>query len=94
MNIIVTGAAGFVGRHVVAALLSRGHQVTAVDCDETRARAMPWFEQCRFVACDIHQPMPSPRDAFGDAEAVMHLAWPGLPNYKSLFHYEVNLPAD
>ena len=24
----------------------------------------------------------------------MHLAWPGLPNYTSLFHFEENLPAD
>lgn len=24
----------------------------------------------------------------------MHLAWPGLPNYDALFHYEQTLPAD
>jgi dTDP-6-deoxy-L-talose 4-dehydrogenase (NAD+) len=94
VNIIVTGAAGFVGRHVVTFLLSRGHQVTAVDCDEARARILPWYGLCRFVACDIHQPMENPRKFFGDADAVMHLAWAGLPNYKSLSHYEVNLPED
>lgn len=94
MNVLVTGAAGFVGRHVVTTLLSRGHQVTAVDRDEDRARGMPWFDQCRFVACDIHQPMERPGEVFGKADAVIHLAWPGLPNYKSLFHYEVSLPAD
>jgi nucleoside-diphosphate-sugar epimerase len=94
VNILVTGAAGFVGRHVVAALLSRGHQVTAVDRDEERARRMPWFDQCRFIACDIHVPINNPRAIFGEVEAVIHLAWPGLPNYKALFHYEINLPAD
>ncbi len=91
---LVTGAAGFVGRHVVAALLSRGHQVTAVDRDENGTRKMPWFDQCRFIPYDIHGPIANPRDTFGEAEAVIHLAWPGLPNYKALFHYEVNLPAD
>jgi nucleoside-diphosphate-sugar epimerase len=94
VKIIVTGAAGFVGRHLVAALLARGHQITAVDRDEGRARKMPWFEQCRFVACDTHQPVASPRNTIGEGDAVIHLAWPGLPNYKALFHYEVNLPAD
>jgi dTDP-6-deoxy-L-talose 4-dehydrogenase (NAD+) len=94
MNILVTGAAGFVGGHVVEALLSRGHQVKAADRDEARARKMPWFERCRFVTCDIHQLRANPREIFGEAEAVIHLAWPGLPNYKALFHYEVNLPAD
>jgi nucleoside-diphosphate-sugar epimerase len=94
MNVIVPGAAGFIGRHVVKTLLFRGHRVTAVDCDEMRAHTMPWFDQCRFVACDIHQPMANPRDIFGDSDAVIHLAWRGLPNYKSLFHYETNLPAD
>lgn len=94
MNIIVTGAAGFVGRHLVSALLSRGHRVTAVDRDETRIKAMPWFDKCRFVSCDIHQVEPSLRKILGEADAVAHLAWPGLPNYKALFHYEDNLPSD
>lgn len=94
MNVIVTGAAGFVGRHVVAALLARGHHVTAVDRDEKSIQRMPWFKQCRFVVCDIYHPIGNLREIFGDAEAVVHLAWPGLPNYKALFHYEINLPSD
>ena len=31
MRIVVTGAGGNVGRHVVAELASRGHEVAAVD---------------------------------------------------------------
>ena len=31
MRIVVTGAGGNVGRHVVAELVSRGHEVAAVD---------------------------------------------------------------
>src|SRR3546814_1454030 len=27
-------------------------------------------------------------------DALIHLAWPGLPNYQRLFHIEENLPAD
>lgn len=94
MKTLVTGAAGFVGRHVVTELLSRGHQVIAVDRDEDRARTMPWFQYCRFIAHDIYQPTSNPRKVFGDSDVVIHLAWQGLPNYKELFHFEDILPAD
>jgi UDP-glucose 4-epimerase len=30
-NILVTGAAGFIGSHVTEELVNRGHQVTALD---------------------------------------------------------------
>lgn len=94
MRVLVTGAAGFVGRHVVAQLIERGHEVIAVGRDEAKARNFAWFDRVRFIACDIHGPIDSPAERFGQPEAVMHLAWPGLPNYDALFHYEKTLPAD
>lgn len=42
MNILVTGADGFIGRHLVAALLTRGHQVIgAVRCPKRFAHYFP-----------------------------------------------------
>jgi len=94
MKVLVTGASGFVGRHVVTRLLARGHEVTAVARDEAKARNLAWFDRVRFVACDIHGAIDRPAERFGQPDAVMHLAWPGLPNYDALFHYEKTLPAD
>ncbi|MCX7140147.1 MAG: NAD-dependent epimerase/dehydratase family protein [Proteobacteria bacterium] len=94
MKVLVTGATGFVGRHVVARLLARGHEVIAVSRDEAKARKFAWFERVRFVACDIHAQAGNPVERFGHPQAVMHLAWPGLPNYGALFHHETTLPAD
>jgi nucleoside-diphosphate-sugar epimerase len=92
MRVLVTGATGFVGRHVVSQLLERRHTVTAVARDEARARQFSWFDSIRFAACDIHRSVSNQMGSFAAQDAVMHLAWPGLPNYGSAFHVEENLP--
>lgn len=91
---LVTGATGFVGRYVVPLLLQRGHAVTALARDESKARDLPWFDQVRFVACDIRQLSDHDFCRFGQLQAVLHLAWSGLPNYQARFHLDENLPAD
>lgn len=94
MKVLVTGATGFVGQHVIPRLLEHRHAVTAVARDEAKARNFAWFNRVRFISCDIHRPIDNPVEWFGQPEAVIHLAWPGLPNYKALFHFEENMPAD
>jgi len=93
MKVLVTGSTGFVGRHVVPRLLERGHAVIAVARDETRARTFAWFDAVRFVACDVQRALGDSLELFDKPDAVIHLAWPGLPNYGSLIHFEENLPA-
>ena len=94
LNVLVTGATGFVGRHLVAALLDRGCQVRAVARREEPARALPWFDRVEFVAADIHDPATDVAALCEGIDALVHLAWPGLPNYQGLFHLEHNLMAD
>ena len=94
MKVLVTGATGFVGRHVVASLLERGHEVTAVGRDAGKLERMPWGKRVRFVACDLHRDFTPVVERAGELDALVHLAWPGLPNYKDFFHLEENLPAD
>lgn len=94
MKVLVTGASGFVGQHVIPNLLERGHVVIAVARHKAKARKFVWFQKVRFIECDIHQPMDNPFEFFGKPEAAIHLAWPNLPNYNELFHFEENLPAD
>jgi len=94
MKVLVTGATGFIGHHVVHALIERGHMITAVARNANRAKGFAWPESVRFIACDVHQPRLDVSTTLGAADAVMHLAWPGLPNYNSLYHFEETLFAD
>lgn len=94
MRVMVTGATGFVGRHVVNALLAHGHSIVAIARDLKRAQEMPWFDRVEFIQCDLHesfQPLLQPECL---PDAIVHLAWPGLPNYRDFFHISKNLPAD
>lgn len=94
MKIMVTGATGFVGRHVVKALLARGHIVVAVARDINRAKGISWFDQVEFIQCDLHEDFSRLLKTENIPNAIVHLAWPGLPNYRDFFHVGKNLPAD
>lgn len=84
MKVAVTGANGFIGRHVVAALAAAGADVIAVGRSVEGPKA---------VQLDIHDATPDAFALMGSPDAVIHLAWAGLPNYKSLHHFEDELPA-
>ena len=94
MKVLVTGATGFVGRHLVAALLARGCEVRAVARNAETAATMPWINSVEFMAADIHADDLDITALTANIDALAHLAWPGLPNYQALFHFEHNLLAD
>ena len=88
-QIIISGATGFVGRHVVPLFLEHGYDVIATARDQNRAASLEWFDRVTFVPANFHKTMPDIQCETG--AGLIHLAWQGLPNYKSSFHYEDNL---
>jgi nucleoside-diphosphate-sugar epimerase len=93
-KVLVTGATGFIGEHVVEALLEKGFHVIATSKNEDKARLRPWFNSVKYVAFDLQQFDASTNyfEYFGSPDFMLHLAWEGLPNYKNEFHITENLP--
>jgi nucleoside-diphosphate-sugar epimerase len=94
MRILVTGATGFVGGHIIPTLLARGHEVVATSRSSEKAQSKPWFNQVDHIPFDTHKNDKSFYGKLHNIDAVIHLAWQGLPDYKGLFHFEENLPTD
>lgn len=90
MKIAVTGASGFIGRAVLGALSRRG--IEAVACARANLDALPAARH-RAVALDLHDAPVDAFDRLGRPDVLIHLAWAGLPNYRSLHHVESELPA-
>lgn len=94
MKIIVTGATGFVGRHVVNQLLNEGYEVLVIVRSTDRARTFAWFQSVQCISCDLHKNFQPVVDLAKDVDVLVHLAWTGLPNYRNFFHIGQNLTAD
>jgi nucleoside-diphosphate-sugar epimerase len=93
-KVLVTGATGFIGRYVIAALQTKGCSIVATSSNPQKAAQLPWLTGIDYVPLNLQQLDDSInyQAYFGDPDAVIHLAWEGLPNYKSDFHITENLP--
>lgn len=88
MRVAVTGASGFVGRHAVRALRARGADVVALSRHPQPAddpAVLP-------VVFDITRAGADAFERIGRPDALLHLAWGGLPDYRAATHLEHELP--
>ncbi len=83
MNILLTGAAGFVGSHLAERLLNDGHFVFGVDnCCTGRMSNLDSFAkhpQFKFVNADASNPLDSSIQEFKKWDWIFHLASPASP---------------
>lgn len=90
MRIAVTGASGFVGRHVLQELLRHEVKIVAAIRDATHAIGL--HKSIEVAILDLAQPPDDPFTLLGKPDVLIHLAWNGLPNYTSLHHFATELP--
>ena len=73
MRVTVTGGAGFVGHHLVRALVERGDEVVVLDSARRFGFDRPGLDGAERVQADIRNLLAC-RSAFEGSEAVVHLA--------------------
>ncbi|MGE9314710.1 NAD-dependent epimerase/dehydratase family protein [Niabella sp. CJ426] len=94
MKVLVTGATGFIGNYVINELLERNHTVVATSLNKDKAAQASWFSQVTYIPFNINNIAEDINlfHFFQQPECIIHLAWEGLPNYKSDHHIKQNLP--
>lgn len=90
MKVAVTGASGFIGRYVLAEL--EKHSVDVVAVVRSAAQLAQAGPRVQVVRLDLAGHRPTAFAAMGRPDVLIHLAWGGLPNFRSLHHMESELP--
>src|SRR5579872_4901365 len=95
-NVLVTGASGFIGVHLVTRLLSNGNTVTVL-ARSSSALAVDWCNRVHVVACDDFSETNLRRLLNSPVETVFHLAAYGVTptdrDIGEMLRINVELPA-
>ena len=90
-KVAVTGASGFVGRYVLAALAKTDVEIVAHA--RTPRAEKPGSASLYWSCFDIAAAPENCFERLGRPDIVIHLAWDGLPNFTAPRHFENELPA-
>lgn len=93
-NVLITGATGFLGTYVLNELFLQGCNIIATSSGIEKAKESKWFNKVKYIPLDLKELDDTINyyEFFQRPNLMIHLAWEGLPNYKSAFHIEENLP--
>ena len=94
-KIIVTGAAGFIGRHLVRKLAKTGADIYAVVRNVLVAeRLLPDYDALHIIGCAVNDDGSVSADIPDSADVMYHLAWEGFrPEFRKDFAVQAkNIP--
>lgn len=86
MKILVTGANGYIGQHVVKVLLDLGHSVIAVDLSTENID-----ERAEIHTYNVFEDIQSAKNDCEKSDVLLHLVWEDVYNHNSMKQL-INLP--
>jgi len=93
MKILVSGASGGLGQIVIEQLLKEGHIVLATSRNVEKAKQLPFYNKIEYFQYDLANPTEENLfDFFNQPDALIHLAWDKLNEYKNETHLSTILP--
>ena len=93
MKVLVTGASGFIGQHLISTLLNKGHEVVATARSNAKIKEHHWFGKVDFKPFVIGgNDRMDLFEYFNKPDHCIHLAWGGLPNYNDPLHITAHYP--
>ena len=95
-KVLVTGATGFLGRHLIRHL-NRQTQLSVITTSiepTEQAQTYDWIASTHYIPANLYIDRTDWYDFFECPDILVHLAWQGLPHYKEDFHFTTNLYKD
>ena len=94
MKVLVVGSTGFIGSYVMDCLVRyKDISIIATTRSLRKAKKFNWFndKKINVIEFDISQTGSDVFKILRKPDAMIHLAWDGLPDYKNMMHIEQNL---
>lgn len=92
VKIAVTGASGFIGTYVINELYKRNVEIIAISRTKRSSTSLK-LKKVKWIKIDISNPPKDCLNVIGNPDSLIHLAWEGLPNYRSNHHIDKELPS-
>ncbi len=90
-KVLVIGATGYIGRHLIPCLLNKGYSVTAAARTPSALNKEKWYQHPALTCCQVDLNKPETLTHLFEGIELVYFLVHGMMEGKSFFHYEIQL---
>lgn len=95
MNILLTGANGYIGRNLIPSLIKNKHHIYILTRNKLKLKNFTWFKKVIVIERDFYNSdIEEIKNQLINIDCFIHLSWMNLPNYNDPIHVNENLPKE